>query len=225
MSRYQEDPVSPESPADAAADRAVAKTQAAASRRRWLTLAEVVAIAGVVIAALTLWNNWQGRRADQVAAHAQQENAEAAAQAQSVVTLHATPADDGQRLALSDPDHTIQSVDVSFPSELGVPAQTSTLAPSIEAAWFAKPLLTILEQGRDDQSGRVPVVIASDYWDGERHVTDRAVYDIIWQTHGRLLRGRDLELKGIVLDQRKGATQATIDRLWVKRAPAVATDR
>ena len=56
MSSYQEDPTTPE-----------AKAEAAAARRRWLTLAEIVAIAGVVIAGLTLWNNWQGREAEQAA--------------------------------------------------------------------------------------------------------------------------------------------------------------
>jgi len=28
------------------------------ARRRWLTIAEIVAVAGVVIAGLSLWNNW-----------------------------------------------------------------------------------------------------------------------------------------------------------------------
>ena len=36
----------------------------ARTRRRWITLAEVVAVAGVVIAALTLYLNVSDRRAD-----------------------------------------------------------------------------------------------------------------------------------------------------------------
>src|SRR3546814_3057877 len=49
----------PPSRMDSAAERAVAKAEAAATRRRWITLAEGLAIAGVAIAALTLWTNWR----------------------------------------------------------------------------------------------------------------------------------------------------------------------
>src|SRR3546814_8042033 len=42
----------PPSRMDSAAERAVAKAEAAATRRRWITLAEGLAIAGVAIAAI-----------------------------------------------------------------------------------------------------------------------------------------------------------------------------
>ncbi|MGN6375110.1 MAG: hypothetical protein ACTHMG_06100, partial [Sphingomonas sp.] len=71
----------------AAADRAEAKAEAAATRRRWLTLAEIVAIAGVVIAGLTLWNNWQGREDVRAARQAAQQDAE---RARDQFILHAT---------------------------------------------------------------------------------------------------------------------------------------
>ena len=41
------------------------RAEAAATRRRWITLAEVVAVAGVLIGALTLYTNWSDRRADE----------------------------------------------------------------------------------------------------------------------------------------------------------------
>ena len=205
----------PETPAE----RAEARAEAAATRRRWLTLAEVVAIAGVVIAGLTLWNNWQGREADQAARAAEQANAASAAHASALVTLHATPKDDGARLALSDPAHTIQSVEARFPSVLGISRQSSTLAPSIEASWFEDALLKATDGGAADQQGRLPVLITADYWDGGDHLTDSAVYDIVWRTHGRLLRGRALRLKGIVLERRHGATQAAVDARWAQVKP------
>jgi predicted negative regulator of RcsB-dependent stress response len=40
------------------------RREAAETRRRWVTLAEVLAVAGVLIAALTLWSNWSERNAD-----------------------------------------------------------------------------------------------------------------------------------------------------------------
>jgi hypothetical protein len=215
MSGYQEDPVMPETPAE----RAEARAEAAATRRRWLTLAEVVAIAGVVIAGLTLWNNWQGREADQAARAEQQASAASAAHAGTLVTLHATAKDDGARLTLTDPAHTIQSIEVRFPSALGISPQSSTLSPAIEASWFEDALLKAVDSGAADQQGRLPVLITADYWDGGDHLTDSAIYDIVWQTHGRLLRGRALRLKGIVLERRHGATQAAVDARWAQVKP------
>jgi hypothetical protein len=215
MSSYQEDPT----PAETPVERAVAKAEAAATRRRWLTLAEVVAIAGVVIAGLTLWNNWQGREADQAAQRAAATQAANAAKASGVVTLTATPRHDGETLALKDAQHNIQSIEVRFPTALGVAPQSSTVDLTIESGWFDKALLDATGQGPADQSGRLPVLITADYWDGEQHRTDSAIYALIWQTHGRLLRGRALELKGIVLERRHGATQAAVDSLWKAQKP------
>lgn len=215
MSSYQEDPAPTETPAE----RAVAKAEAAATRRRWLTLAEIVAIAGVIIAGLTLWNNWQGREADQAQQRAAAAQAASAARASSVVTLAATPHHDSEMLSLKDPQHNIQSIELRFPTALGVAPQSSTVDLAIESGWFAKALLDATAKGPDDQSGRLPVLITADYWDGDQHMTDSAIYDIVWQTHGRLLRGRALELKGIVLQRRHGATQAAVDSRWASIRP------
>ena len=208
MNSYQEDPTTPE-----------AKAEAAATRRRWLTLAEIVAIAGVVIAGLTLWNNWQGREADQAQRIAERANAASAARASTIVTFAGIPKDDGTRLALKDPAHNVQSIEVRFPSALGVAPQSSTLDLAIDSDWFRDALLKTLGDGPADQQGRLPVLITADYWDGEQHMTDAAIYDLIWQTHGRFLRGRALTLKGIVLERRHGITQAVVDGLWAEQRP------
>ncbi|MBY8827866.1 hypothetical protein [Hephaestia mangrovi] len=215
MSKYQDDPAPPES----AAERAEAKAEAAKARRRWLTLAEIVAIAGVVIAGLTLWNNWQGREADQQARALEAASQASAARTGALVTFTATPKDDGGRLVLDDAAHRIQGIEVRFPTALGISPQSSTLHPEIDADWFEGALLKAIAGGPADQQGRLPVLITADYWDGEQHLSDSAVYDIVWATHGRLLRGRALELRGIVLVRRTGATQAAVDRHWSKIKP------
>lgn len=124
--------------------------QAAAKRRRWLTLAEGVAIASVVIAALTLLNNWQGREAAEAARQAQLADQSTTAKAGSLVTFTAKPRGDGASLALSDPAHSIQSIDIRFPRELGVSPQSSTLDPTIAANWFEGALLRALAAGPAD---------------------------------------------------------------------------
>src|SRR3546814_19048554 len=61
----------PPSRMDSAAERAVAKAEAAATSRLWITLAEALAIAGVAFAALTLWTNWSDRRDEDTARKAE----------------------------------------------------------------------------------------------------------------------------------------------------------
>ena len=201
---------------DAAAERAVAKAEAAATRRRWVTLAEVLAVAGVVIAGLTLWNNWAERRDEAAARTAEQaEQAHAAA----IVSLVATPVDGGAALALKDPEHRIQSMDFAFPAELDIPVHNIVVDTRIEGDWFADKLLDLTDGGSDEIEGRLPVLVTSEYWSGDQHRTDAAIYDIVWQTEGRLLRGRTLRLKGLVLRART-SSPARLNALWAQEKPS-----
>jgi hypothetical protein len=201
---------------DAAAERAVAKAEAAATRRRWVNLAEVVAVAGVIIAALTLWNNWSERRDEEAARKAEQAQE---AHAAAIVSLVATPVDGGAALSLEDPAHRIQSMDFTFPAGLDIPVHNAVVETRIEADWFADKLLDLTDGGPDEIEGRLPVLITSEYWSGDQHRTDAAIYDIVWQTEGRLLRGRTLRLKGVVLRARTNSP-ARLNALWKQEKPS-----
>lgn len=216
-------PVPPPPPAPApdpiiasAAQQAVDRAEAAATRRRWVTLAEVVGVAGLLIAALSLWMSWSDRRSDE-----QEKRAEKASEskARTLVLLTATPEQGGSRLALKDDAHQIQSIDIRFPAALGVAAQTSVLEPHIEADWFSGPILEATDNGPDVRQGRVPVLITSSYWDADKQRSDSAIYDIVWQTEGRMLRGRALRLKGILLRERTSQA-ARLEALWAREKPA-----
>ncbi|RIA45856.1 hypothetical protein DFR49_0384 [Hephaestia caeni] len=207
---------SPLSRMDTAAERAVAKAEAAATRRRWITLAEVLAIAGVAIAALTLWTNWSDRRDQDAARKAEQaEQAHAAA----IVSLVATPIDSGAALALKDPAHRIQSMSFTFPAELGLSSRNTVVDTRLEANWFAGKILDLTDGGADEAEGRLPVLITSDYWDADQHRTDTAIYDVVWRIEGRLLRGRTLRLKGLVLRERSDSPKR-LNALWAREKPA-----
>ena len=66
----------------------------------------------------------------------------------------------------------------------------------------------------DTESGFPDVVlITASYVDGDVTRTARGIYDVLWSTHGRMLRGRALELTGLRLRQR-GGDQAALDALW-----------
>lgn len=198
----------PETPAE--------KAEAAAIRRRWITLGEIVAIAGLVISALALWSSWADHRADEAQRRAEKR---AETKARTLVLLTGTPRHDGSELAISDPAHPIQGITVTFPTALGASPQTSAPSPVIAARWFARKLIMLTDGGPDAQTGRLPVIIASDYWDGDQHITDRAVYDIVWRTEGRMLLGRAIRLEGLLLRERGTPDQARIDALWSRTAP------
>ena len=96
------------------------KREAAAIRRRWITLGEVLAVVAVLISAATLWNSYAERKSTEAerSAAAQKE-----ARTETALVLRARVVDDGRRLSLEavDGDQVIQSQSIAFPSKLGVP--------------------------------------------------------------------------------------------------------
>lgn len=191
------------------------RQEAAATRRRWITLAEVVAVAGVIIAALTLYNSWSERRdaeAEKVAAQA------SAAGERTRIDLTATVKDGGDALLLRDARHEIQDVTVTFPKAIGVSPQHAGADPEIEADWFGAPLLKLTDHGTDDRTGRLPVLVTVQYFDGDATRTGSGIYDLVWKTEGRFLRGRALKLEGLRVRER-GGSQARVDALWGREKP------
>lgn len=200
---------------ETAAEQAVAKAEAAATRRRWITLGEIVAVAAVVISGLTFWNSWSERQ--DAAAERQAERAAESKEkaASSAVLLTGSVEDDGAMLTLSDPAHRIQQIEVRFPKALGVGPQTSVLEPQIQAVWIAAPMLKLTDGGADRREGRLPVAITASYWDADVQRASTAIYDLVWRTEPRTLQGRTLKLRGVILRERvKGDGQARIDGMW-----------
>ena len=191
------------------------RKEAAATRRRWVSLAEVLGVTGALIAALTLWINWSDRRADQ----ADKARAQVSEQrAQSRVALSAEVQDGGKALLLKDERHEIQDAVVSFPKALGIAAQHPPADPLIEVSAFETVLLKLTDGGADARTGRLPVLLTIRYLDGETTRTTSGIYDLLWKTEGRMLRGRDLRLTGMKVRQVRG-TQAQLDAIWARAKP------
>ncbi|MBR0551617.1 hypothetical protein [Stakelama marina] len=188
--------------------------------RRWLTLGEILAVIGLLISGLTLWNNVAMRhsqedaRTDEAAREAKAK--QIAEREQALVSFNGTSKSGGDILVLRDmADHGVQSIDVRFPPSLGLPVQQALVQPEIKAGWFENKLLAITDGGPDAVEGRLPVAITASYWDGDQHRTDKAIYDVVFTTEGRILRGRDLKLRGVVLRQRvHGDAGKRLDTLW-----------
>lgn len=191
------------------------RAEARAIRKRWVTLAEIVAVAGLLISAGSLWMSWSDRRADD-----QEKRVEKTADSHSraLVLLVATPEHGGEQLALKDAAHDVQSVDIRFPKTLGLAAQNSILSPHVAAGWIEAAVLEATKGGPDKREGRLPVLISASYWDADQQRTDTAIYDLVWETEGRFLRGRTLKLKGMMLRERT-ASSARLDAIWATEKP------
>ncbi|KTF68544.1 hypothetical protein ACNFJ7_03115 [Sphingomonas sp. HT-1] len=213
----------PSPPQDDAVARAKARAEAAAVRRRWITLGEVLGVAAVLISGLTLWNSWSDRReskAEQATA-AQRASARAA-------TLVLVAADGGERTLTLKPatgEQSVQSQTILFPTGLGIPPAETTGEPRIEVGWFEHALKKAREKAQlpDDSRGddRLPVAIVTRFLaDGEPH-QDVALYDVGYTIAGGFLSGHSINLRGIslVTKVRRDAAQARVDARWKKLLP------
>ncbi len=214
----------PETNASTQANAEVRAAEAAAIRRRWITLGEVLAVIAVLISGLTLWNNWTERSDSEAVKTADAQRA--SARAATLVLVSSPDGDKTLSLKPASADQSVQSQTIRFPAALGVtPAQT-TGEPRIEAGWFDAALKTARDKARlpDDSRGdeRLPVVIATRFLvDGEQH-EDIALYDLGYSISGRLLGGHSVTLRGISLVSRvkSASAQARLDARWKAVLPA-----
>ncbi|RDE06358.1 hypothetical protein [Sphingomonas aracearum] len=186
----------------------------ARTRRRWISLAEIATVAGLLIGAGGLYLNWQDRREDQA------EKASATAKesrAKSIATLTGT-VEKGDRIALNDAAHTLSTVTVRLPAALGGTTHDAMPGPQIDKDWFASALLKATDGGADERTGRLPVLVTATWWDGDREVRDTSLYDVLWRTEGQMLGGRKLALTGFTLRSRQGSTKA-LEAAWAKTKP------
>ncbi len=187
----------------------------AQTRRRWITLAEVVAVAGVVIAALTLYSNWQERR-DAAADKAIEQ--QSATRDKTRFVLRGTVAKDKRSIVLAREEaHPLGDIRVTFPTALGIAPQDS-VTQTIEADWFDAALRKATDGGADDLTGRLPVLVRYTYFTDDQPTTRQAIYDLVWQTHGRRFQGRAVELVDMRLRE-TGGDRKRIDALWAKALP------
>lgn len=199
---------------EVAATEAVAKAEAAATRRRWINLGEFVAVAGLIIAAVSLWMTWHDRKADEADKQAD-KNAAASERATYVVKTSLRGND-----VVIEPDdrHTLGDITVTFPTALGVSPQSSPTQTILEG-WYKRALLKATDGGADAQEGKLPVLLTVDYLDGDAERKTTGVYDIVWRTKGGglPLEGRSLKIVGMRLHER-GGSQARLDALWAVKA-------
>lgn len=202
--------------------------EAAAIRRRWITLGEVLAVLAVSISALTLYLNWADKkdeRADKAAERAA-ESRKANSRAAALVLNADSVKDDRIALRPTDPDQVIQSQTILFPRALGIAPVDTTGDPRIEAGWFDGALKKARAKAKlpDDSVGdeRLPVVITTRFVvAGDAH-DNVALYDIGYGIAGRWIAGHSLALRGIsrVESVQGSNAQARVDARWARLTQA-----
>jgi hypothetical protein len=198
---------------------------------RWLTLAELVGILAVVIAALGYWDAHHERALTESerAAAAREKRAEAQAGALKLTFLMtAAPEGEGDRLRLTavHPEQVIQTQAISFPHEVRGDAVQTTGNPRIEAGWFEGGLDRALHE-RDEkrrQGLRLPVGVVTSFIEDGQTKTDRAIYLLGYSLKPRMLRSDKAELEGLSLVRRGVGDdmQSALDAAWAKQAPPPA---
>lgn len=206
--------------------RAESRAQAAAARRRWITLGEVLTVIALLISGLTFWTNWTQRRADE--AHKAAEENKAAAHS---ATLIFTATDGGKGELVLKPasgEQAVQDQHIVFPTALDVSPADTTGKPRIDAAWFEHALVKARAAAHlPDNShadAQLPVAITTHFVvDGDTH-EDVALYNIGYSVTSGLFGSHSVTLRGISLIARvKPATaQAQLDARWAKILPHAA---
>ncbi|MBB6227694.1 hypothetical protein FHS79_001873 [Polymorphobacter multimanifer] len=196
-------------------------TEAAKTRRRWLTFAEITTVIALAIGAANFWESHREREEKRAAAAAPQK-----APAKPLV-LVSTIEDGGNALRLSatGADRVIQTQTIVFPAALGVGSIDTVGNPHVDAGWFASGLRKAL--GKERVQGRLPIGIITRYTDQGTERTDIATYDIGHGWRERILQSDAPDLEGITLIARlktEAELQQNLDARWRQRHPDPEAD-
>jgi len=194
--------------------------EAAAIRRRWITLGEVLAVLAVGISALTLYLNWADKQDERAEKAAESRKASSRA---AVLVLNADGVkDDRIVIKTTDPDQLIQSQTILFPRALGIAPVETTGDPRIEAGWFDGALKKARAKAKlpDDSVGdeRLPVAITTRFVVGGDTHENIALYDIGYGVKGGWIAGHSVALRGLsrVATLKGDSAQARIDARWAQ---------
>lgn len=188
---------------------------------RWLTLAEIVAVAALVITGLSFWDNHRERvredRERAAAASERQAEARAAARKMTFVMTGARE-DGGAKVVLTSVNEgqVIQTQTVWFPADIRSDSVETTGNPRLEVGWIENGLR---KKAGKAKTGRVPVGVLTVFLEDGQTKTDRAVYQLGYSIHSRTLRADKVELEGLSVARREvsGDLQAAVGSLWAAR--------
>jgi hypothetical protein len=186
---------------------------------RWLTLAELVGVLALVIAGLGFWDSHRERtQADRERAEAAREQRAERALKQTFLML-GTPDKDGEKVRLSTvhAEQVIQTQTLWFPADIRADSVETTGNPRLEAGWIEDGLRRAVgKAGGKPKRGRLPVGVVTVFIEDGQTRTDRAIYQLGYSLHPRVLLGAKVELEGLTLARRgvAGDLQAAVNSQW-----------
>ena len=159
------------------------------TRRRWINLGEVIALAALVVSAVGVWIAWKSSNEEKTTRVVEQRST-------IPLALRGTPDSDGQRLTIvpADPSHALESLRVTIkgasPIEVGSDGQLS--ASDVEGALKGR------EKEAKDVTLSVPLRIDARYVEAgsDRRGGGAYVLRYKWEGGG-LFGGRSLRLVGL----------------------------
>ncbi len=190
------------------------ETPAAKRRRlRLITLAELIGVLAVAISAASYWDS-----------HRDRVQTSAAPVARAVPLLLTATADVSRAVLALRPargEAVVQTQTLIFPPGVRAEPVETTGNARLEAVWIDDGIRRNVPTSADARPPRLPVGIVTVFEDGGATRTDAALYEIGYTLHGRLLRGRAVELEGITLVRRlpAAALPAAVAARWTKTLP------
>jgi hypothetical protein len=189
-----------------------------------LSLAELVGIAALAIAALGWWESHrEHQQQDRDRATAASDRA--ADQRREVLrsTFLLTGAAEGEggriRLASAKPEQVIETQTLIFPKAVRSDPVETTGNPRLERDWFEGGLKRSLhDRGDKTDAARIPLGVVTTYVEAGETKTDRSIYVVACRFRSRVLRGAQLQLEGVSLLRRAvpGDLQAAVDQAWAR---------
>jgi len=157
------------------------------TRRRWINLGELVAIAALIVSAIGVWIAWKSSSEDKPTRVVEQRQPIS-------LTLRGKPLDDGRRLEIApvEASHALESLTVTIKgaSPIEVGSDGDLEASSVEA---------VLDDRKEDKGAHgVPVRIDARYVEmgKDRHGGGSYVLRYRWEGGG-IFGGRSLRLTGL----------------------------
>ena len=156
-------------------------------RRRWINIGEIIAVAGLTISGLALWNSWG--RDDDTAPTTVVEQRSAIP-----LALRGAVDDDGRVLVVTpvEAGHALDSLTLRVPGK-------SAVAIGSDGKIAASEVERLLDDAAAEQrSGSLTVTIAARYVEAGKDRTGGGRYRLAWRWEkGGLLGGRSLRLTGL----------------------------
>lgn len=186
----------------------------ARTRRRWISVGEVVGVLALLISAASFWDSHQERATEGKA------TTPVARAAPLVLSGMVDAGRDRIDLRAASSTQVIQTQTIRFPTAVRADAVDTTGNARIEAGWFESGLRSALRESHAKGRHRVAVGIETVYLDGDARRTDRAIYDIGYRLNPRFLRPDVVEVEGVSLVQaRVGADlQKRVDARFAVQA-------